>query len=75
MNFAMIFCFCSAFLPENEEKMCIRVNQNPVFALFSVCSFACMLFCSIERNKILLLLVCVAIKCDLCIKSEKAFYD
>ena len=75
MIFAMFFCHYGAFLPGNGGKTYIRVNQNPVFALFSVCSFACMQFCSIERNKILLLLVCVAIKCDLCIKSEKAFYD
>lgn len=75
MIFAIIFYHYSAFLPEKGEETYIQVNQNPVFALFSVCSFACMLFCSIERNKILLLLVCVAIKCDLCIKSEKAFYD
>ncbi len=40
MNFAMIFCFCSAFLPENEEKMCIRINQNPVFTLFCIYVFA-----------------------------------
>ena len=40
MNFAMIFCFCSAFLPKNGEKTCIWVNQISVYVLLCICSFA-----------------------------------